>query len=126
VLPPLRAERGRIENELASLGGSRALIRMHPRAADAYLAAIARLGSALGEGDREASRTEVRKLIERVVVTPGEHSPTIRLDGWLSSVAFGDLPIDPRLGGRVVAGERYRASPQDVRLPFSLQIGETA
>jgi site-specific DNA recombinase len=126
VLPPLRAERGRIENELASLGREPSMIRIHPRAAEAYLAAIARLGSALDEGDREASRAEVRKLIERVVVTPGENSPTIQLDGWLSSVAFGDLATDPRLGGKVVAGERYRASPQSDRLPFSLQIGETA
>lgn len=121
VLPALRAEREKISIELATLRESAKIIRLHPRTADAYLAMIGRFEAALSDGDHERSKAEVRKLIERVVVTPGGGRPIIRLDGWLETIASGDLPGSP-LGGRVVAGERYRAIPQDVRMAFSIHL----
>jgi site-specific DNA recombinase len=118
VLPALRSERAGLEAELSSIGRETNLVELHPRAAEGFVAAIERLESALAEEDRERSRAEVRKLIERVIVTPGPHRPAIRLEGWLNDLALVHSP----LGGRVVAGERYRANPQDVPLSFSLAL----
>lgn len=120
LLPPLRAERASLVSELATIGQDTNLVHIHPRAAEGYLSAIARLESALEADDEERSRAEVRKLIERVIVTPGAGKPTIQMDGWLSSLA-SETTRTP-LGGKVVAGERYRATPQDVHLPFSLTL----
>ncbi len=120
LLPPLRTERTALVTELATIGRDTNLVHIHPRAADGYLSAIERLEAALEEDDRERSRAEVRKLIERVIVTPGAEKPAIHMDGWLSSLAL--VSTKPPLGGKVVAGERYRASPQDVHLPFSMSL----
>lgn len=106
LLPPLRAEREGLEAELRSMEAAPALLAIHPRAAGAYLAAIDKLSAALGDGDHESAKAEVRTLIDRVVVTPAPGKPIVELEGWLGSLASGE-PRDSSLGGRMVAGEGF-------------------
>jgi site-specific DNA recombinase len=119
VLPPLRTERAGLEAELASIRTQRNIVTLHPRIIDAYREAIDSIGT---EPDLETARARVRELIERVVITPEMGKPAIRLDGWLDTLASGRA-LQTSLGGRLVAGERYIASPQPDRVPFSLQLG---
>jgi site-specific DNA recombinase len=125
-LPKLRAERDRLAMELASIEEPAKVVAIHPAAVDAYLSDLERLdvliNSDLAEGDDGLARL-IRNLLTTVTVMPAPAGtlPDIRIAGHLASLLADAFPQSSSTGGRVVAEERYRFSPQHTNLRYCLR-----
>jgi DNA invertase Pin-like site-specific DNA recombinase len=115
-LTDLRAEKGRLAAELATITAPK-IIALHPAAVEAYLRGIERLdvllNADLAAGDDGAAKT-VRELIERVTVevAPPGIEPVLRLEGNLASIiAKMDAPPE-KAGGLTLPGTRHRRTPR--------------
>lgn len=112
-LPRLRAEKKRLQDELAALDEPPKLITLHPAAVTHYLAAIEMLAQTVREGAAfgAESRTALRDLIATVTVhpAPAGEAPEISIEGHLTKLIGGDHFPTRRVGGprgeMMVAGE---------------------
>lgn len=109
-LPRLRAEKKRLQDELAGLEQPPKLVTLHPAAVNHYLAAIEVLAQTVRAGDDfgAESKTALRDLIATVTVhpAPAGTNPEISIEGHLTKMIGGDhFPTRKAWGGKVVAGE---------------------
>ena len=109
-LPRLRAEKKRLQDELAGLEQPPKLVTLHPAAVNHYLAAIEILAQTVKAGDEfgAESKTALRDLIATVTVhpAPAGTNPEISIEGHLTKMIGGDhFPTRKAWGGKVVAGE---------------------
>ncbi len=88
-LDTLETEKRQLQAELAATAASDNAVRMHPNAASLYAAQVANLQAALNYEAIRAEAAEIlRKLIEKVVLTPDANAP----DG-LRAELYGDLAM---------------------------------
>ncbi|WP_429067742.1 recombinase family protein [Bosea sp. OAE752] len=112
-LPRLRAEKKRLQDELAALDEPPKLVTLHPAAVNHYLAAIEILAETVKAGDAfgAESKTALRDLIATVTVHPAEAgtAPEVSIEGHLTRLVGGDHFPTRRMGGirgeLMVAGE---------------------
>lgn len=120
-LPRLRAEKKRLQDELAALDEPPKLVTLHPAAVNHYLAAIETLAQTVRAGDAfgAESKTALRDLIATVTVhaAPAGENPEISVEGRLTKLIGGDhFPTQKPWGGKVVAGEGL-ATPSATKRP---------
>lgn len=86
-LATLEIERTSLESELATIAEPQP-VRLHPKAAEAYRALSENLHLALDGDDAEEVRNELRKLIDRVVMTPlpGRGAYDLQVAGTLKAL----------------------------------------
>jgi site-specific DNA recombinase len=104
---PLKARRAALEARLAAAAAAPPVIRLHPRAADAYAALAAQLGEVLTADDAGEVRDAVRALLARVDFHP------------LPGLGQFGLTIEGRLADLLQIG----ASAADKEKPPALRTG---
>ena len=108
-LATLKAERAGIEADVGRMGEAPKVVALHPRAIDAYLAAVGRLEDAVRSGLAVGgeSAKALRDLVEVVVVHPPVAGQVaIEVRGRLTSLLGpGAFPAGELRGGSVVAEE---------------------
>lgn len=124
-LPPLRAERMRLEADLAAADEKPKVVALHPHAIKVYLEAVSRLADDLREvaeaGD-DRPKMALRNLVEAVIVMPPDENKELYVEvrGHLAALIGGNVFPQGRLrGGSMVAEVRLFTSPPTVRPPFS-------
>ena len=102
-LPRLRAEKKRLQDELAGLDEPPKLVTLHPAAVKHYLAAIEALAQTIRAGSAfgAESKTSLRDLIATVTVHPARvgEAPEISIEGHLTKLVGGDHFPTRRVGG---------------------------
>lgn len=126
-IPPARAERDRLREAIAMADRGAEVIALHPKAIEAYLAAVDDLSAAMAAADADQppiaddqAAAALRHILEKIVVGPKpsrEGMPALEIHGYLTALIGAD-PFASVLasGGCVVAGARSRATPN--RSPF--------
>jgi site-specific DNA recombinase len=122
LLGPLRAERTRIEAELATADNNTNVIELHPQAVQRFKENIDDLANIIADRDAIPDLALVgsfRSLVETVIVQPrpagAEYEVSIR--GHLAALMGAELSAL-----QMVAGERYLRSPRPFSAEFLLRL----
>ncbi|HEV2518026.1 MAG TPA: recombinase family protein [Devosia sp.] len=106
-LPPLRAEKAELEAKLKTVGEPVKVVELHPTAIKEYLATVDQIEAALRTeaGDEHPAVEPIRKLIDRVILTPSANGPLhIRVEGKLNALIGGGQYPAMSLGGIIGSG----------------------
>ena len=125
----LKAQRLQVEAEIATLEEAPKIITLHPATLDRYVETVDALAASLAEhaeaeDDRGSLVKSFRALVQSVTVhTNGPREGfQVEVKGKLAALIGGDaFPQAVYSGGRVVAEERYRLSPQHPDLRYCLR-----
>lgn len=91
-LPTLRADKAKMEADIAAVGDKPKIVELHPTADRAYLKAIDQLEATLAEPSEDKAHPAIepiRELIDRVVVTPQRMNLLVQVEGKLDALIGG-------------------------------------
>ena len=125
----LKAQRLQVEAEIAALEEAPKIITLHPATLDRYVETVDALAASVAEhaeaeDDRGPLVKSFRALVHSVTVHPNgpREGFQVEVKGKLAALIGGDaFPHAVYSGGRVVAEERYRLSPQHPDLRYCLR-----
>jgi site-specific DNA recombinase len=128
-LDELKTQVEEAERERLSLEEAPQIIALHPATIESYIATVDRLAGVLSEhataeDDRGSLVANFRALVHSVTVHPKapREGFQVEVKGKLASLIGGEaFPQAKYSGGRVVAEERYRLSPQRPNIRYCLQ-----
>ena len=118
----MRAERKQLEADLASAEKPPETVALHPTALARYRQQVEDLQKALSSeslGDDRAPVRALRELVAAIVVLPtARRAHRVEVRGRLAALIGHEVfPAARMWGGKVVAEERYRFSPQSRFIP---------
>jgi site-specific DNA recombinase len=121
LLNPLRADRKRIEAELANAESHTNIVELHPQAVQRFQKNLEDLAAILTDRDAIPDLALIgsfRSLVEAVIVQPRQAGQEyeVRIRGHLA--ALMGLEVSAL---QMVAGERYRLSPHQPNLRYFIQ-----
>ncbi len=102
----MEAEKKQLEEEIAQQQEQLDPISIHPAAAEKYKKIVANLQAYMEDAEgKEALFAEVRRLIEKIVITPKTGEVGIEVHGQLASLL--SIQDAPKCMGTMVAGARF-------------------
>ena len=128
-LNELRAKVQEAEHELSLVEETPQIVALHPATLDSYIATVDRLAAVLADhiaadDDRGTLVAAFRALVHSVTVHPKapREGFQVEVKGKLAALIGGKaFPRAKYSGGRVVAEERYRLSPQHPNIRYCLR-----